>query len=119
MHRPWLRPGSPRSVPGPPWRPTQGATRGRRAQSPSRTATLIQRETRTGTLAHRIAELVDAGQRLDENVGTATSVMAGLREAIGEIAAAASHATSTANEASAGSREGAATVQRLAETMAE
>jgi uncharacterized protein YoxC len=83
------------------------------------TAALIQRETRTGTLAHRIAELVDAGQRLDENVGTATSVMAGLREAIGEIAAAASHATSTANEASAGSREGAATVQRLAETMAE
>jgi uncharacterized protein YoxC len=80
---------------------------------------LANREERTALLEHQIAELVDAGQRLDENVGTATSVMAGLREAIAEIAAAASHATTTANQASAGSRESAETVERLAETMAE
>jgi uncharacterized protein YoxC len=82
-------------------------------------AALVEREERTAVLAHRIAELVDAGRRLDENVGTATAVMAGLREAIAEIAAAASHATTTANEASTGSRESAATVERLAATMAE
>jgi methyl-accepting chemotaxis protein len=82
-------------------------------------ATLAGREERTALLEHQIAELVDAGQRLDENVGTATSVMAGLREAIAEIAAAASHATTTANQASAGSRESAQTVERLAVTMAE
>jgi methyl-accepting chemotaxis protein len=82
-------------------------------------AALIHREERTAALEHRIAQLVDAGQRLDENVGTATSVMAGLREAIAEIAAAASHATTTATQASAGSRESAATVERLAATMAE
>ena len=82
-------------------------------------ATLAGREERTALLQHQIAELVDAGRRLDENVGTATSVMAGLREAIAEIAAAASHATTTANQASAGSRESAQTVERLAVTMAE
>ena len=82
-------------------------------------AGLAAREERTALLEHQIAELVDAGQRLDENVGTATSVMAGLREAISEIAAAASHATTTANQASAGSRESAETVERLAATMAE
>lgn len=80
---------------------------------------LAQRKQRAALLEHQLAELVDAGQRLDENVGTATSVMAGLREAISEIAAAASHATTTANQASAGSRESAETVERLAETMAE
>jgi methyl-accepting chemotaxis protein len=82
-------------------------------------ARLVQREERAALLERQLAELVDAGQRLDENVGTATSVMAGLREAIGEIAAAASHATTTANQASAGSRESAETVERLAVTMAE
>jgi methyl-accepting chemotaxis protein len=80
---------------------------------------LAQRKQRTALLEHQLAELVDAGQRLDENVGTATSVMAGLREAIAEIAAAASSATTTANQASTGSRESAATVERLAATMAE
>jgi uncharacterized protein YoxC len=82
-------------------------------------ARLVEREERTAALEGRIAQLVEAGRRLDENVGTATSVMAGLREAIAEIAAAASHATTTANQASAGSRESAETVERLAETMAE
>ena len=66
-----------------------------------------------------LAELVDSGRRLDGNVGTATSVMAGLRAAIAEIAAAASSATTTANQASEGSRESAGTVARLAVTMAE
>ena len=82
-------------------------------------AALVEREERTAALEHRIAQLVEAGQRLDENVGTATAVMAGLREAIAEIAAAASHATSPAPQASAGSRESAETVERLAGTMAE
>ncbi|WP_245160730.1 methyl-accepting chemotaxis protein [Blastococcus sp. CT_GayMR16] len=82
-------------------------------------ATLAGREERTALLEHQIAELLESGQRLDENVGTATAVMSGLREAIGEIAAAASHATTTAAQASAGSRESAETVERLAATMAE
>ena len=82
-------------------------------------ASLAGREERTALLEHQLAELVDAGQRLEENVGTATSVMAGLREAIAEIAAAASHAKTTANQASAGSRESAETVDRLAATMVE
>jgi hypothetical protein len=82
-------------------------------------AALTEREQRATSLEHRIAQLVEAGRRLDENVGTATSVMAGLREAIAEIAAAASHATSTAHQASAGSRESAETVDRLAATMTE
>jgi uncharacterized protein YoxC len=99
---------------------TQAELAAERAQvAEEAAAALADREVRTATLEHRLAELVDAGQRLDENVGTATSVMAGLREAIAEIAAAASHATTTANQASAGSRESAETVERLAATMAE
>jgi methyl-accepting chemotaxis protein len=82
-------------------------------------AELAARQQRTELLAGRITELVDSGRRLDENVGTATSVMAGLREAIAEIAAAASTATTTANQASDGSRQSAGTVERLAATMAE
>jgi uncharacterized protein YoxC len=82
-------------------------------------AALQEREERTAVLEHRIAELVDAGRRLDENVGTATTVMAGVRSAIAEIEAAAGHATATAHEASAGSRVSADTVGRLAGTMAE
>ncbi|WP_164704499.1 methyl-accepting chemotaxis protein [Blastococcus litoris] len=126
------------------WKFTEEADRGRRAEqrraeeqalaqaavqaelaeeraraADSAAAELAQRTQRAALLEHQLAELVDAGQRLDENVGTATSVMAGLREAISEIAAAASSATTTANQASAGSRESAETVERLAETMAE
>jgi methyl-accepting chemotaxis protein len=82
-------------------------------------STLAAREQRAAELESRLAALVEAGRRLDENVGTATSVMAGLREAITEIASAASHATTTANEASAGSRDSAETVERLAGTMTE
>jgi methyl-accepting chemotaxis protein len=80
---------------------------------------LAAREERAALLEHQIAELVDAGQQLELNVGTATSVMAGLRDAIAEISSAASHATTTANQASTGSRESAETVERLAGTMAE
>jgi hypothetical protein len=82
-------------------------------------AVLAQREERAALLEQQLAVLVESGERLDGNVGTATEVMNGLRAAIGEIAAAASHATTTANEASAGSRESAETVERLAVTMAE
>lgn len=80
---------------------------------------LTARQQRSERLEVRITELVDAGRRLDGNVGTATSVMAGLREAIAEIAAAASTATTTAHQAGEGSRESAGTVARLAATMVE
>jgi uncharacterized protein YoxC len=80
---------------------------------------LAQREQRAAEMEAQLAELVEAGRRLDENVGTATTVMAGLRASIDEIAGAASQATSTANQASAGSRDSAETVERLAATMAE
>jgi methyl-accepting chemotaxis protein len=82
-------------------------------------ATLQEREQRAAVLESRLAELVEAGQRLDENVGTATSVMEGLRAAISDISSAASAATTTAHEASTQSRESADTVDRLAGTMAE
>jgi hypothetical protein len=82
-------------------------------------ATLAQREERTALLEQQLADLVAAGRRLDENVSTASDVMAALRSAIAEIAGAASSATTTANEASAGSRDSAETVERLAATMAE
>ena len=77
------------------------------------------REARAARLEQHLSGLVDAGRRLDDNVTTATDVMGGLRSAIAEIAAAASGATTTAREASAQSRSGAATVERLAGTMAE
>ena len=76
-------------------------------------------EERALRLSERISGLVDAGRRLDGNVATATEVMEGLRSAIAEIAAAASGASTTAREVSAQSRTGAATVDRLAGTMAE
>ncbi len=76
-------------------------------------------EERAARLGEGIDGLVDAGRRLDGNVATATEVMEGLRSAIAEIAAAASGASTTAREASAQSRTGAQTVERLAGTMAE
>ncbi|WP_346622378.1 methyl-accepting chemotaxis protein [Blastococcus montanus] len=91
-----------------------------RARTTENAATaLAERERRAAALEEQLAELVDAGRRLDDNVGTATEVMTGLRAAIAEIAAAASHATTTANQASEGFRESAETVDRLAMTMAE
>ena len=80
---------------------------------------LAARERRAAVLEGQLAELVEAGQRLDDNVATATTVMAGLRSAITEIATAAGSATTTAHQASAGSRESAETVDRLSATMAE
>ncbi len=80
---------------------------------------LARREERARELEVRLAGLVEAGRRLDQNVGTATSVMAALRSSIEEIAGAAGSATATASEASAGSRDSAETVDRLAATMAE
>ena len=80
---------------------------------------LARREERARELEVRLAGLVEAGRRLDENVGTATTVMAALRSSIEEIAGAAGSATATASEASAGSRDSAETVDRLAATMAE
>ncbi|MGY1653183.1 methyl-accepting chemotaxis protein [Geodermatophilus sp. SYSU D01119] len=82
-------------------------------------ARLAERERRAAALEHQHTALLDAGQRLDANVGLATTVMDGLRAAIGEIAAAATSATTTAHEASEQSRASAETVERLAVTMAE
>ena len=91
-----------------------------RAQTAEEAAAALRaREQRAAVLEGQLAELVDAGRRLDDNVGTATAVMDGLRAAITEIAAAASAASTTANEASEGSRNSAETVDRLAATMAE
>jgi methyl-accepting chemotaxis protein len=81
--------------------------------------TLATREQRAAVLEGQLAELVDAGRRLDDNVGTATTVMAGVRSAIADIAAAAGSASATARQASEGSRTSAETVDRLAATMAE
>jgi uncharacterized protein YoxC len=81
--------------------------------------TLAAREQRAAVLEAQLGELVDAGRRLDDNVGTASTVMDGLRSAIVEIAAAAGSASATAHEASEGSRTSAETVDRLAATMAE
>ncbi|WP_255363481.1 methyl-accepting chemotaxis protein [Geodermatophilus sp. DSM 45219] len=78
-----------------------------------------EQQDRAARLECHLAGLVDAGRRLDDNVATATEVMQGLRAAIGEIAAAASGASTTAKQASAQSRTGAETVDRLAGTMAE
>ena len=82
-------------------------------------ARLVERERRAAALEQQLTRLLDAGQRLDANVGMATTVMDGLRAAIGEIAAAATSATTTAHEASEQSRTSAETVERLAATMAE
>ncbi|OMQ16079.1 hypothetical protein A7K94_0204985 [Modestobacter sp. VKM Ac-2676] len=80
---------------------------------------LREREQRATAQQAQLAQLLAAGQRLDENAGVATEVMDGLRSAIEQIASAASRATSTASEASDRSRESAATVERLVGTMAE
>ena len=82
-------------------------------------AVLQQRDERAALMEAQLAELLQAGQRLDDNVGTATDVMEALRSAIAEIASAASVASATAHEASTQSRTSAATVERLAVTMAE
>jgi Methyl-accepting chemotaxis protein (MCP) signalling domain len=93
------------------------AERARAAEDAARE--LQAREARAAQLERQLAELVDAGHRLDDNVGTATDVMEALRSAIGDIASAASSASGTAYAASARSRESAATVDRLTATMTE
>jgi methyl-accepting chemotaxis protein len=47
---------------------------------------LARREGRAAEMKAQLAELVEAGRRLDENVGTATAVTAGLRASIDQIA---------------------------------
>ncbi len=88
---------------------TQSQLAAERARAAEEAASaLAAREQRAAVLEGQLAQLVDAGRRLDDNVGTATSVMVGLRSA-----------SATAHEASAGSRDSAETVDRLAATMAE
>jgi methyl-accepting chemotaxis protein len=91
----------------------------RTAAAEAESERLRAREERAAGLAQRVAELEGAGRRLEGNVSTATSVMDGLRVAIEEISAAASRASTTAQEASTQSRGSAATIDRLAATMAE
>jgi methyl-accepting chemotaxis protein len=91
----------------------------RTAAAEAESERLRAREERAAGLARRVAELEGAGRRLEGNVSTATSVMDGLRVAIEEISAAASRASTTAQEASTQSRGSAATIDRLAATMAE
>jgi hypothetical protein len=80
---------------------------------------LRDREARAAGMSRQVADLEGAGRRLDENVGTATSVMEGLRSAIEEISGAASQASSTAQEARSRSQGSAVTIERLAATMGE
>ena len=82
-------------------------------------AQLQQRQRETAALTERLVALRGAGARLDENVCTATTVMAGLRTAITEIAGAASRASTTAQEARDESQRSATTVERLTATMGE
>ncbi|HEV7725338.1 MAG TPA: methyl-accepting chemotaxis protein [Modestobacter sp.] len=91
----------------------------RAAAAEEETRRLREREVRAAGMAGQLAGLEGAGRRLEENVGTATSVMEGLRSAIEEISAAASRASSTAREASVQSRGSAVTIDRLAATMGE
>jgi hypothetical protein len=91
----------------------------RAAAAEEETRRLREREVRAAGMAGQLAGLEGAGRRLEENVGTATSVMEGLRSAIEEISAAAGRASSTAQEASVQSRGSAVTIDRLAATMGE
>ena len=80
---------------------------------------LAERDQRNAARADRLAALVGAGRRLDDNEATATEVLQGLRSAITAIAGAASGAATTAREADAHARTSAATVGRLSSTMTE
>lgn len=91
--------------------------RGRAADEAARE--LQRREERSAERAERLATLAEAGRRLDENVSTATEVLQGLRAAIADISEAASGAATTARDADEQARVSAATVGRLASTMAE
>jgi methyl-accepting chemotaxis protein len=80
---------------------------------------LAIREQRAAARADRLATLVEAGRRLDNNVATATGVLQDLRSAIADIAQSAGGAATTARDAEQQARESAAIVARLASTMAE
>ena len=80
---------------------------------------LRERGERAAGMAGQLTALEEAGRRLEDNVGTATSVMEGLRAAIEEISTAANRASTTAQEASVQSRGSAVTMDRLAATMGE
>jgi len=91
------------------------ATRARATEEAA--AELRSREERAAVIGERLARLEEAGARLSENVSVASTVMVGMRTAITDISVAASSATATAQRADAESSDGAATVDRLAETM--
>ncbi|WP_299039312.1 methyl-accepting chemotaxis protein [uncultured Pseudokineococcus sp.] len=96
----------------------QGELAGARsAAADDAAAALRQREERAAALGERLARLDEAGTRLSQNVSVASAVMDGLRTAINDISVAASSATATAQRAETESAQGAATVDRLAETM--
>jgi len=80
---------------------------------------LHEQQSRAVVTARRLEQLQHAGQRLDENVETASGVMDAMRSAISEIAEAAGRASVTAQSADAQSRTSAQTVERLTVTMAQ
>src|SRR5690606_27042845 len=74
-------------------------------------------ERRAAELAERLAVLEQSGQRLNGNVSTATGEMDGLLSAIQDIAVAASHATTTANDADSEIQDSVVSMERLSQTM--
>ncbi|GAB2748337.1 methyl-accepting chemotaxis protein [Nocardioides pakistanensis] len=78
---------------------------------------LAEQERRAAELAERLAVLEQAGERLNGNVSTATGEMEGLLSAIQDIAVAASHATTTANDADTEIRDSVVSMERLSQTM--
>jgi hypothetical protein len=79
---------------------------------------MAERERTSALLATRVAELEQAGGRLQGDVGTATSEMEALQRVIHEVASAAVHAASTAAQAEDEIHTSAALMERLTGTMA-
>ena len=82
-------------------------------------ARLEEQERSAGVLAERIGVVRGAGDRLCDQVATIDAVVGGLREAVDDIARAATGATTRAQEASRQAGASAQTVARLATTMTE
>ena len=78
---------------------------------------LEERERHVAELSSRLVALDKAGQRLNGDVNTATGEMDGLVRAIRDIALAASHATTTANDAGSEISASVVTMERLTQTM--
>jgi hypothetical protein len=78
---------------------------------------LAMREHKAAELTQRLAVLEQAGDRLTTDVGTATAEMDGLLSSIRDIALAANHASTTANDAGSEVGASAAAMERLTGTL--